>query len=456
MCAARALSDFFDKVILIERDKYPEGVGGRVGVPQSRMFHTLLERGRREVEALFPGFHALMDRRGAPRVSFGFNAALMSPRGWGPPLPFPRIRSLFTSRGLLECTMRDLFRQVSNVELLEETEVVRLIASPRDSRMVCHGVEVCSRAGGGSMCIEGNLIVDASGGNAKSNRWLEQLGVTAPDEEVLDPLLTYAGQWLRMRDGAKWPASWWWTHGVFIQRVPPDDIRGAHLMKQENDRWLLTLVAGSGECPPIDPEGTAKFVSELRSPLIAQMLPLFEPTSKMTAYRLSKNRWRHYERWKENLSGYIAIGDAACVFNPNQGQGMSVAATEAGILRNCLNETTSPELLPKRFFAAQARFQTNPWRLAVCNDLRFSSVQGDRTPAIRFFNWYREQLALCPDRRVQQRLGEVDLLLKPVASIFDPLITLRMLASSLRPARYAKELAQSRFGPMPPTLVAAL
>ena len=454
MCAARALSDFFDRVVVIERDKYPEGVSGRAGVPQSRMFHTLIERGRRELETLFPGFHGLMDQRGAPRVSFGFNAALMSPRGWGPPLPFPRIRGLFTSRGLLECTMRDLFRKVPNVELLEETEVTRLIASPRDNRMVCHGVEVRSRAGNGSRHIEGNLIVDASGGNARSNIWLERLGLTSPQDEVLDPLLTYAGQWLRMRDGAKWPARWWWTHGVFIQRVPPDDIRGAHLMKQENDRWLLTLVAGSGQYPPTDPEGAAKFVSELRSPLIAQMLPLFESTSKMTAYRLSKNRSRHYERWKENLSGYIAIGDAACVFNPNQGQGMSVAATEAGILRKCLKETTAPDLLPRRFFAAQARFQINPWWLAVCNDLRFSSVQGERTPAIRFFNWYREQLALTPDRRVQQRLAEVDMLLKPVASMFDPTIALRVLASPLRYMRHGNKVAGARFGPMPPALAA--
>jgi 2-polyprenyl-6-methoxyphenol hydroxylase-like FAD-dependent oxidoreductase len=259
-----------------------------------------------------------------------------------------------------------------------------------------------------------------------------------------------------MRDGAKWPARWWWTHGVFIQRVPPDDIRGAHLMKQENDRWLLTLVAGSGQYPPTDPDGAAKFVNELRSPLIAQMLPLFEPTSKMTAYRLSKNRWRHYERWKEKLDGYIAIGDASCVFNPNQGQGMSVAATEAGILRNCLKQTTAPELLPRRFFAAQARFQINPWRLAVCNDLRFSSVQGERTPAIRFFNWYREQLALTPDRRVQQRLAEVDSLLKPVASMFDPVIALRVLASTRRgKAKYDAEIATARFGPMPPPALTA-
>jgi hypothetical protein len=143
------------------------------------------------------------------------------------------------------------------------------------------------------------------------------------------------------------------------------------------------------------------------------------------------------------------------VFNPNQGQGMSVAATEAGILRKCLNETTLPELLPKRFFAAQAEFQINPRRLAVCNDLRFTSVQGEHTPPIRFFNWYREQLALSPDRRVQQRLGEVDLLLKPVASIFDPLIMLRVLASPLRPTQRGAEMTESRFGPMPPTLVAA-
>src|SRR5260370_22253698 len=266
MCAARALSDFFDHVVMIERDKYPEGVNGRLGVPQSRMFHTLIERGRREVEALFRGFHALMDRRGSPRVSFGFSAGFLSPGGWRPPLPSPRIRGLFTSRGLLECTMRDLFRKVPNVGLLEETEVTRLIASPRDNRMVCHGVDVRSRAGNGSKRIDGDLIVDASGGNAKSERWLEQLGLTAPQDEVLDPLLTYAGQWLRMRDGAKWPARWWWTHGVFIQPVPPDDVRGAHLMKQENARWLLTSVAGAGQCPPTDPDGTAKFVSELRSP----------------------------------------------------------------------------------------------------------------------------------------------------------------------------------------------
>src|SRR5882762_4577925 len=100
MCAARVRSDFYDRVIVIERDKYPDGIGERRGIPQGRMFHTLLERGRREIETLFPGFHRLLGERGAPPVAFGFNAALLTARGWTQSLPFPFVRSTFTSRSL--------------------------------------------------------------------------------------------------------------------------------------------------------------------------------------------------------------------------------------------------------------------------------------------------------------------------------------------------------------------
>lgn len=456
MCAARALADSFNCVTVIERDRYPDGVAGRRGVPQGNMFHTLIERGRREVEALFPGFHRLMDERGAPRASFGFNATLLTPRGWTLPLRAPMLRGLYTSRTLLEATLRDLFRQQTSVEILEGTEVVKLVAAIRGDRKVCTGVVVRRAQSPGELStIDGDLIVDASGGQTKSGIWLVELGLTPPWEDVLDPLLTYAGQWLRLRAGARWPAQWWWTHGVFVQRVPPDDVQGAHLMKQENDLWLLTLVAGSGMHPPTDSSGITRFVGGLRSPLIADMLPLFEPVSRATAYRLSKNRWRHYERWTGALGRFIAIGDAACVFNPNQGQGMSVAATEAGILRQCLRVEPLLDRVPERFLAAQGHFQKNPWRLATCNDLRFSSVVGDRTRAVRTFNWYRDQLAAAPDRRVQMRLRDIDQLLKPVSSMFDPVIAARMLWSRALTLHRREAERRERFGPLPPMVAAA-
>ena len=58
MCAARVLSDFVDKVTVIERDAYPSAPEFRPGVPQARHVHNLLARGLREFESFFPGSKA--------------------------------------------------------------------------------------------------------------------------------------------------------------------------------------------------------------------------------------------------------------------------------------------------------------------------------------------------------------------------------------------------------------
>ena len=53
LCAARALSDFFEKVTVLERDAYPKDAADRPGVPHGRLFHWLLRRGLFELEVLF-------------------------------------------------------------------------------------------------------------------------------------------------------------------------------------------------------------------------------------------------------------------------------------------------------------------------------------------------------------------------------------------------------------------
>ena len=44
MLAARVLSDHFDIVTLLERDRFPETPAARKGLPQGRHVHALLER----------------------------------------------------------------------------------------------------------------------------------------------------------------------------------------------------------------------------------------------------------------------------------------------------------------------------------------------------------------------------------------------------------------------------
>ena len=56
LLAARALSDFYAVVTVLERDNFPLSDIPRKGVPQGRHAHGLLARGRAVIERFFPGW----------------------------------------------------------------------------------------------------------------------------------------------------------------------------------------------------------------------------------------------------------------------------------------------------------------------------------------------------------------------------------------------------------------
>ena len=53
---ARVLADTFDEVVVLERDRLPDGVAPRPGAPQARQYHVLLLRGLQLLRAYFPGW----------------------------------------------------------------------------------------------------------------------------------------------------------------------------------------------------------------------------------------------------------------------------------------------------------------------------------------------------------------------------------------------------------------
>jgi hypothetical protein len=82
LLAARVLADHFDRVTVIERDRYPEGPGPRKGVPQARHPHVLLGRGRLILEQLFPGLGTEITAAGAPLLDAADDFAWLTPAGW--------------------------------------------------------------------------------------------------------------------------------------------------------------------------------------------------------------------------------------------------------------------------------------------------------------------------------------------------------------------------------------
>jgi 2-polyprenyl-6-methoxyphenol hydroxylase-like FAD-dependent oxidoreductase len=66
LLAARALTDAYREVTVVDRDQLPQtGSHGR-GVPHGRHLHALLARGQQVLEELFPGLTAELVAHGAP------------------------------------------------------------------------------------------------------------------------------------------------------------------------------------------------------------------------------------------------------------------------------------------------------------------------------------------------------------------------------------------------------
>ena len=146
---------------------------------------------------------------------------------------------------MLESTIRDLFLLEPRIELIEEANVSGLLSSATNVNKAINGITYMRRGDESAIDLSADLVVDASGANSKAGQWLKAIDIDPPMEKELDPLLTYGGQLFRMKEGARFPKSWWWTHGAFIQRVPPVDNVAAHLIRQEGDLWLLCTVCDS-------------------------------------------------------------------------------------------------------------------------------------------------------------------------------------------------------------------
>ncbi len=444
LCAARVLSDHFDRIIVVDRDSFPEEAAHRKGVPQSRHPHALLDGGRRELERLFPGFDAAMLEGGAVEVNPGMEMARMQPAGWS-----PRRNShstlLFCSRILIESVIRKLVAPLGSIEFVEDTEVTRLLVDEPEKGVV--GVAARRRSTGEQTEVRADLVVDASGSETKAPEWLAALGLSPPEKTVIDANAGYSTRWYELADPDKWPADWWWKV-IWINPVRdpsrPEEQYVGLLFPVENSRWVVTTASWGGRELPRDGESFERIVSKLRSPILSEALALAEPISPVYARRSMQNFWRHYERWTDELRGFIAVADAVCAFNPVYGQGMTSAARCAGVLQSRL-EAEAPETpgFEKRFFAAQGDFLEIPWTMATSADrqqvrtVEAESSSGEAPPSlasrIGAFTMRQFTQAAARDRVLERALFDViNLSRHPRSLMREPGLLGRVLFARLR------------------------
>jgi 2-polyprenyl-6-methoxyphenol hydroxylase-like FAD-dependent oxidoreductase len=419
LLAARVLTDAHDRVTIIERDRLPDVDATRRGVPQGGHTHVLQPRGAQVLEELLPGVLDQLTRAGAVPVEplVDLRAVICGRRLLNTPVGAAAVQA---SRPFLERHIRARVRELPDVELIDDCDVVGLLAAERGPRIV--GVRIVRRAPGSpAEIVPADLVVDATGRGSRTPVWLDGLGHGRPAEDRPRIDVGYGSRFLRLPPGADVEPS------VLVGPVP-GHARGMGFNAVEGSLRLLT-VAGIGRAnhPPTDDEGFLAFVDSVAPPEVAALIRAAEPTTEIVSYRYPAYQRRHYARMRRFPDGLLVAGDALCSFSPIYAQGMTVAALEALELRQCLADGRAG--LARRYFTAVDRIVHGAWRMGIGSDLTLPEVEGKRTPGIRLLNAYMDRLLAAAehDPVVARRFGRVIGLLDGPASLTHPAILRRVL-----------------------------
>ncbi|MEJ8858133.1 hypothetical protein WKW79_26435 [Variovorax robiniae] len=423
LCAAAALADRFDEVMVLERDHLPDGPQHRAGIPQGRHAHALLTGGLRAMEALLPGFGARLKQGGAVPYTVGLDGRFERP-GFD---PYPQrdlgFGGMAMSRPLLEWTVRTCVQQLRGVVVHDDRRVLEILAS--DDGMAVTGIRH-EAPGGIITTLDADLVIDASGRATPTLAALEATGRPPPAETVIGLDIGYASAIFAKPANA--PTDW-----KYLMHFPraPQSSRGCIMFSIEGDRWLVSIGGRGEEKPPGDIDGFLDFTKGLRVATVHEALCDAQPEGEPMRMAFQSSSWRHFSRMDNFPRGLLPIGDAICRFNPVYGQGMSVAACEARVLRDLLAASDQNPLdgLASRFLPATDAIIDTPWAMSATPDLLYPQTVGERPADLMNILQYGATLTRlgAVDPAVHKLTSEVQHLLKPRSVLREPALAARVM-----------------------------
>jgi 2-polyprenyl-6-methoxyphenol hydroxylase-like FAD-dependent oxidoreductase len=418
LAAAGALANWFERVIVLERDVVPDGITHRSGVPQGLHTHGLLVGGLSALEELFPGIGADFVRAGGVPLRVTQDLREEPPdRDPMPQRDFGLVGCTM-SRPLIEHVLRRRLLQRSNVSIRHDARVVDIV-----TRIGPRVAAIRYTTGDDDRHLEtlpADLIVDASGRGQLTLDLLRSMGRPLPDETKIGIDLGYSTVMFDIPDDA--PPAW---KLVITHARPPHSNRRAIMLPVEGNRWCLSVVGRGEERPPGEWEALRGYIRNLATSTIYDAVRHLRPIGPVARFGFRESFWRHFERVERFPDGLIPIGDAICRFNPVYGQGMTVAAKEAIILHRLLatlafNREPLAGLGDIFLSEASSPIET-AWLMAAVPDLAFPETRGDRPADLgRSLQFARALSRLAArDAAVQRLVVEVWHMLKPRSAYQD-------------------------------------
>ncbi|GAA2242429.1 MULTISPECIES: NAD(P)/FAD-dependent oxidoreductase [Kitasatospora] len=419
------------RVTVVERDRRPGKAEFAGGVPQARQAHLLMPAGLYAIERLLPGTTELLTGEGAQRFGLATDIRWLTPAGWLDSFS-PRHTIVSFTRPLIDWALRHQVLLHPGVEARDGVEAVGLaVAGTRIAGIRCRERGTRDRT---ESVLPAEVVVDATGRTSRAPHWLTELGLGAPEESVVDGGVGYCTGLFR-RAGADLAGG----RAMYLQPRPGRNPRFGILVPVEGDRWMVTVGGMRGFTPPTDPDGFLSFARELSVPEFYEVVRGLEPVAPIHGFRPPPSRRRHYERLADLPEGLLVVGDAACTFNPIYGQGMSVAARSALVLRELLPAGARPARGPgaagrtgvalpvdsRRIQRAVSREAGAAWQMASSEDLRYeTTVGGRRNPLLKLQHAYMDRVlsAALSHRAAQGAFIDALSLTAPPSGLFTPAV----------------------------------
>jgi 2-polyprenyl-6-methoxyphenol hydroxylase-like FAD-dependent oxidoreductase len=434
LLAARILSDYFERVTILEKDTIHDVPESRKGQPQTRHLHGLLVQGLKIITHYFPDLTEGLLSGGTLMFDMAQNMRWYCYGGYRARFEFG-MKGILTSRPFLEWHIRQRVVALPNVSIQDGCAVEKLLTT--DDRKEITGVQINKpQSEGQPQILSADLVVDTSGRGSRTPKWLEELGYNKPEESTVSCGVGYATR-LYQRDVTQ-PGSMDW---VFITPQAPKERRLAGAFPIEGDRWIVGLGGWHGDHAPSDEEGFIAFAKNLPAPDIYNIITTSEPLSDISIYKYPASIRHHYEKLDRFPERYLVLGDAVCSFNPVYGQGMTSAAMQAESLDTLLNSKNKLTDLTKPYFKQIAKIIDIPWQTAVGEDFRFPETQGKKAPGTDFINSYIDRVhrATHHDPVVGAAFLKVMNMIEPPTSLMSPHILWRVLQDSVGKKRVARE-----------------
>ena len=362
LCAARVLSDFYERVTVFDRDELPDTPANRTAVPQGRHVHILMARGAQEFGALFPGLLDDMVTAGVPIlenrpdcIHFGAAGHLLGTAHY--------LREEFTtyvpSRPQLEWQIRRRVTDIDNVDIVR-----RAVVEPSydSARQRVTGVLLES-----GDAVPADLVVDAAGRGARLPVWLAQWGFERPREDTVDVGIGYSTHQLRIPDGLL-------EEKVVVAGASLEQPLGLGMLYYEDGTWGLTTFGVAKVEPPRTFAQMCDLADEILPAHLAAALRRGEPIGDVAFHKYPTSRWRRYDKLDRFPGGILPFGDAVVSFNPTFGQGMTMTSLQAGHLRRALQIPGAD--LAREVNRATAKTTYPVWTMNAIGDLVLHRASG--------------------------------------------------------------------------------